>query len=473
MSESKYCVGLVGAAVLLSLLSAHLLHAEDWPSWRGPSGTGVSTDNSIPIKWSDKENVLWRVALPDRGNSTPIVWGDRVMLTQGIEKDHRRTVMCFSKVDGKLLWQSGVNYADHEPTNNQNPYCSASPVTDGSRVIASFGSAGLYCYDMEGKELWHRDFGKVDSWHGSGSSPIIYGDLCILNFGPGSNSALVACNKQTGDVVWKVVLPKIAEPISPFVLFAARLATAATKQDSAASRVTGAKAAEGFANASRSVDIGGDGGTVGSWATPLVIRSGDHDELVVVHATAVTAYEPNTGEVIWTCKGMPPQVFASPAVGENILVALYGHATPSGTQITAIKLGGRGDVTATHILWTTKLPKDCVGSPIVADGHVYLATEHGIAVCLDLTSGEKKWEKRLAGSGAAPGCWSSLVRADDKLLISNQSSEVFVLKISPDFELLQTNSVGDEITCSSLAISNGQIFLRTYDALWCLNKPRQ
>ena len=112
-----------------------------------------------------------------------------------------------------------------------------------------------------------------------------------------------------------------------------------------------------------------------------------------------------------------------------MLIAMYGHATPSGTQITALNLGGKGDVTDTHTLWTTKLPKDCVGSPVIADGRIYLATEHGFAICLDLATGEKKWEKRLAGTGAAPGCWSSLLCADDKIFISNQSGDVFVLKI--------------------------------------------
>src|SRR5438105_4575798 len=116
-------------------------HADNWPSWRGPEGTGVCAEEDLPLKWGDKENVRWRAALPDRGNSTPAVWGDRVFITQAIEKGHRRMVMCFARADGKRLWQSGVTYAGHEPSNGQNPYCSASPATDGKRVIAYFGSA--------------------------------------------------------------------------------------------------------------------------------------------------------------------------------------------------------------------------------------------------------------------------------------------------------------------------------------------
>ena len=130
-----------------------------------------------------------------------------MFVTQAVEKEHRRTLMCFSRADGKLLWQSGIAYAERDPTNGQNPYCSSSPVTDGRHVYAYFGSPGLYCYDSEGKELWRRDLGKVDSWQGSGSSPVLYKGLVILNAGPGTSAALVACDRETGEVAWKVTPP--------------------------------------------------------------------------------------------------------------------------------------------------------------------------------------------------------------------------------------------------------------------------
>src|SRR5205823_5687337 len=192
--------------------------AENWPAWRGPGGVGVSADHSIPLQWSDKQNLAWRVPLPDRGNSTPIVWGNRIFLTQATERDNRRSLLCFARADGKLLWQAGVEYSQAETTNGQNPHCSSSPVTDGQRVIALFGSAGIYCYDFSGKELWHRELGKIDSWHGSGSSPIIYDDLCVVNFGPGSNAALIAMNKTSGEIVWQKKSPKAG--FNPGGLFA-------------------------------------------------------------------------------------------------------------------------------------------------------------------------------------------------------------------------------------------------------------
>jgi outer membrane protein assembly factor BamB len=451
---------------LLVLLVAPASRAENWPAWRGPDGTGVSADRALPLAWSDKENVRWHVPLPDRGNSTPVVWGDRVFLTQATEKDHRRTVMCFARADGKPLWQAGVAYAEHEPTNGQNPYCAASPVTDGQRVIACFGSAGVYCYDAaSGKEIWHRDLGKVDSWHGSGSSPVIVGELCILNFGPGSNAAVVALDKQTGEPAWKVTPPKVFSAAGTFAGLAGRMM--------GAPRAGAPGAAAGKANfegAGMAGDMAGAGGFMGSWSTPVLLRNGDRDELVVVHAGQVNGYDPKTGKEMWSCKGLPEQVFASPAVGDGMLVAT-GHGMNGGTTAIAIRLqDAKGDVTATHRLWQVRLPKDCVGSPVVFDKYVYLVTNFGSLVCLELATGKKVQEKRLAGEGALSGSWSSIVLADGKLLAANQSGTVFVIKASPDLETLATNSAAEQTTCASPAISDGQLFLRTYDALWCFGK---
>jgi outer membrane protein assembly factor BamB len=462
--------------MLLVFLGGSYASGEDWPAWRGPAGTGVSAEKSPPMSWNgpEKQNICWRTPLPDRGNSTPIVYGNRVFVTQAIEKEQRRTVMCFSRSDGKLQWQSGIAVKEREPTNSQNPYCSASPVTDGERVIASFGSAGLYCYDTDGKEQWHRELGQVDSWHGSGSSPVIYHDLCIQNFGPGTSAALVACNKRTGEIAWKVTPPKTAPPPSSMLGFAAMTAQFVHSVGKAATNTAEDKKrdAAAFADAGMAADFSAAGGYAGSWSTPVVLHSGDHDELIVVHALAVSAYDPETGKEIWTCKGLPQQVFTSPAIGDGILIAT-GHTAQDGTQASAVKLGGSGDVTATHRLWQKKTPKECVGSGVVVDGRIYFVRDHGFLICLDLTTGGKKWEKRLAGTSSSTGSWSSIVLADNKLFIVNQAGETFIVKASPEFELLATNSIGDEITCASPAVSNGQLFLRTYEALWCIEKPTE
>jgi outer membrane protein assembly factor BamB len=381
--------------------------------------------------------------------------------------------MCFGRADGKLLWQAGVTFKGEEPTNTQNPYCSSSPTTDGERVVAFFGSAGLYCCNFDGKELWRRQLGDVDSWHGSGSSPVIRDGLCFLNFGPGTNSALVACDVKTGDVVWKVEPPKSEGRPS----FPGRFGPPGggrpgggpprgerrgppepSTQQSDLSRA--------FEGAGRSGDFSGRGGFNGSWSTPVIVRVGDHDELLVVESSQVAAYEPKTGKQIWKCKGLPPQVFTSPAIGDGIVVAT-GHSLPAGTEVMAVKLGGNGDVTETNRLWQTRLPKEVIGSGVVAADSVFLVAEHGFLICLDLKTGQKKWEQRLRGSGRTGGSWSSTVLVGGKLLVTNHSGETFVVKASKDFELLQTNSTADETTCASLALSDGQVFLRTHESLWC------
>lgn len=134
--------------------------AANWPAWRGPTGSGITTETNLPTKWSATENVRWKVKLPDRGNSTPIVWGNKVFISQPIEAENRRTLICFDRVTGKQLWQSGTVFQETEPSHRTNPMCSPSPTTDGERVIAWFGSAGVFCFDMDGKQLWHRDLGK-------------------------------------------------------------------------------------------------------------------------------------------------------------------------------------------------------------------------------------------------------------------------------------------------------------------------
>ena len=183
-------------------------NAANWPAWRGPEGSGVCQEQNLPSKWSTNENIRWRMALPEPGNSSPIVWGTRVFVTQAVQAEHRRTVMCFDRATGKMLWQSGVTYTEPEQTQESNPYCAGTPATDGQHLFACFGSAGIYAYDFDGKEAWHRDLGKLNHMFGNAISPILYGDLCILNFGPDPKARLIALNKKTGETVWEAEPPK-------------------------------------------------------------------------------------------------------------------------------------------------------------------------------------------------------------------------------------------------------------------------
>ena len=205
----KYPSSILSFTLAIPFLTALPVVAGNWPGWRGPEGTGVSSEKNLPLKWSTNQNVHWRIDLPDAGNSSPIVWDKRVFITQAVDKEHRRTLVCFDRASGKLLWQSGTTYSEEEPTQESNPYCSGTPVTDGERVYACFGSAGVYAYDFEGKEVWHRDLGKLNHMFGNAVSPILFGNLCVLNFGPDEKARLIALSKKTGETVWEAEPPKV------------------------------------------------------------------------------------------------------------------------------------------------------------------------------------------------------------------------------------------------------------------------
>lgn len=389
---------------------------------------GISEEKRLPLRWSTNENVRWRVPLPDRGNSTPIIWRDRVFVTQAIEKENRRTLICLDRATGKQLWQSGTTYAEKEPTHGTNPYCSASPVTDGERVMASFGSAGLFCYDLEGKELWKRDFGKQVHIWGNAASPVIYRDLCILNVGPGERTFLVAVDKKTGKTVWQ--------------------------NDEPGGHYGEGKPGED----NRSI-------WVGSWSTPVVVNIAGRDQLLMSWPKRVAGLQPTDGKEIWTCSGLNPLVYTSPLYADSIVVAMGGFM---GSAL-AVKSDGKGDVTDTHRLWHIAKTRQRIGSGVIHDSHIYILTDPGIAECLELKSGKIVWEERLKGAGAKADNWSSMVLVGDKLYVVNQSGDSFVLKASPKFELLATNSLG-ETTMASIAPAHGQLFIRTYKHLWCIEE---
>jgi outer membrane protein assembly factor BamB len=314
-------------------------------------------------------------------------------------------------------------------------------------VVAWFGSAGVFCFDLSGRELWHRDLGRQSHGWGYAASPILHSDLCLLNFGPGQRSFLVALDKRTGQTRWQYDVPPIA---------------ADAKWE----------------------DLGGDlkewkqlgsptlPEVTGSCATPVVVPAAGGDEVVVALPLRVMAFTPHTGERLWSCDGLNTGAYSSPFFGDGLL-----GVTGSGLRNAAMVLrpGGHGDVTATHRLWHTNPPssKACIGSGVISRGHLYQVTAMGFAQCLDRQTGRTVWEERLTGSGARNGSWSSLVLAGDRLYVPNQNADVFVLRVGPQFECLAANSIGGEEMNASLAISDGEVFLRTHQRLWCIGEARK
>jgi len=418
---------------MTSLIASTALTA-NWPGWRGTDGLGVSRETGLPVKWSATENIRWKIDLPERGNSTPVVWGNRIFVTQALEKEKKRTVMCFNRADGRLLWQQGVTWTQAEESHETNPYCSASPATDSERVIAWFGPAGAVCYDFTGKELWRRDLGPQGHEWGYGSSPLIYGDLCILYHGPAKPGYLVALNKRTGAIVWKIAEPPLQKR----------------------ARTDGFKGRE-------------EGGMVGSFASPILVKAGGRDEIVMSYAQVVVGYEPKTGKERWRCDGANELIYASPVADDGVIVAMGGFM---GTSI-GVKSGGQGDVTQSHRLWQTVRTKNRLGSGVIHNGHIYVLNTPGVAECIDLKTGKTVWEERLPGKGPKTESWSCMLLAGDLIYVLNQSADCIVLKVGPKFEVVSVNALDFTLTNASLAASDGELFIRTHKHLWCIGEAKR
>ena len=415
--------------LLGALLLPAAIMAENWPEWRGPRRDGTSAEKSLPLKWSATENVKWKAPLPAPGNSTPIVWGDQVFVTQAVEDGGKRLLISFDRKNGKVLWEKGTLHAGKEQSHDTNPQCSASPATDGERVIAWFGTPGIFCYDMDGKELWKRDLGRQSHEWGYASSPVIHKDLVYLNFGPGENSFLVALNKKTGEEVWRVDVEEKHYK----------------------------ERKDGFANQ--------DNGYTGSWSTPILVNASGREDLVITVGDKMLGLDPLTGKQVWVCRGLNPLIYTSPVFGEGLILGNGGFHGPD----MVVKPGGTGDVTETHKLWEGGRTANRLGSAVIKDGYFFLPTMPGLAECIELKTGKKIWDERIRGAGPKSDTWSSMVLVGDRIYVLNQSGDTIVLRASPKFEILQVNSIGNELSNSSIVASNGEWFIRTHKNLWCIS----
>ncbi len=425
----SFLLSSIGAGVGL-LFSICDLAAENWPSWRGDlAGSGHSKETSLPLEWDQKKNVIWRIDLPDRGNSTPVIWKDRIFVNQAEKADNFRGLMCFDKKNGSLLWKKGVTYQQKEKTHPSNPYCSASPSTDGERIIVSYGSAGIYCYDLEGNELWKRDFGPINHTWGNAASPVIYGDLCIYYHGPDNNNGLlVALNKKTGETVWKFKEP----------------------QRKPGSRTDGFKGRE-------------QGGVIGAWSTPIIIPSPTGDQLVMTFPMQIKAFDPKRGKELWTSDGLNPLIYTSPMYSQNTLVAMGGYY---GNTVT-VKTDGTGDVTKKKRLWFKERDHGGIGTGVIKGQQIYYQDGNGKLYCVELQSGELLWQQKLPGSART---WGSLMLSADHIYTLSQAGETVVFKAdAKGFQAIAHNQIGEK-TNSSIAVSDGQLFIRTWKSLWCIGQ---
>ena len=422
-----------------SLLTAVLLalpatEAADWPDWRGPSGNQVSPETRFPLTWSwskdGGKNIRWRTPLPEPGNSSPIVTKGHVYVTQALDDGKRRALIAFGREDGQELWRHVEGREAADPRHETNPHCAASPTADADGVVASFAAAGVVSVSHGGKLQWKADLGPQDHSWGHGPSPVILGDRVLVYHGPGSRSALYALDRKSGKTLWKTDLQEV-QPAERF---------------------------DGFA--------GRSGGMIGTFGTPLVVATKERTEVVLPVSNRLRAFSPADGRELWSIDGMNPLVYTSASFGEDTVVAMGGFF---GSTIVA-RPGGSGDRTAERLSYERRAKKHRIGSPIVRDGRAYLASTDGFAQCVDLKTGTMVWEERLPATGSNGETWASMTLAGDRLHVVNRSGDTLVLRAGPKFELLASNPVG-ELSNSTLAMSDGRIFLRTHAALYCIAEP--
>ena len=384
--------------------------ARYWARWRGPSGQGLVDGKGYTDTWSATQNVVWKVPVAGSGNSSPIVWGDQIFLTTAADNGNQASILAYRRSDGQRLWEAVVPAGQPDRPHNKNGYASATVATDGQRIYASFGGRGLMAVDMNGKQIWHTQIGRVENYHGPAGSPLLYKNTVILYQDQRAGSFVAAFDKATGKQVWR----------SP-----------------------------------RDAQVG--------WGTPIAIRVGDHDELIVHSQNRVVGYNPDSGAELWRCNGNTFEVIPTPVVGYGMLFCASGRAGPT----LAIRPGGKGDVTNTHVAWATPRGSPFVPSPILHGDVLYTINDmQSIVSAFDARTGDNLWQGRL-GVATREGFSASPVAVDGKVFFTNDDGETFVLRAGKTFDLLHVNRMGER-TLASPALVDGRWYIRTAQNLYAI-----
>ncbi len=408
----------IAGITFVFVLALSPTYAEQWLQFRGPGGQGVSGETGLPVTWDDNQNITWRTELPGYGASSPIALGNDIYVTcysgyglkgdePGEMDDLRLHVVRINQPSGDIVWDKVIKPALPESERvRDHGYAAATPVTDGETLYVFFGKSGLFAFDLDGNQRWRTDMGpKTHGW-GSGTSPILFDDLVIVNASVESGD-LVAVHKATGKEAWRVP------------------------------------------------------GMESSWNTPHIVQLADGShELVVSVRDRILGFDPATGEELWTCDGIPDYVCPSIISQDGIIYALGGRRS----RAVAVRAGGRGDVTESHRLWVAEAGSN-VSSPVIHDGHLYWVSDrNSTAYCVNLKDGEVVYAKRFGGQP-----YASTLLADGKLYVVTRDSGTFVLAARPEFEQLAHNELSDDSTFNaSPIVAGGKLILRSDRYLYCI-----
>ena len=438
--------------ILVWLIACPSVSGQHWPSFRGPNASGVSDGHPTLVKWNapSGESVLWKTPIPGVAVSSPVVWGDRVFVSTAVSSDPHATIrtglygdvepssdlsrhswrlVALDKRTGKVLWErvahEGVPRTKRHPKSSQ---ASPTPVTDGRHVVVSFGSEGLYTYDVDGKLLWKRDLGVLNAgWFydpdyewGVGSSPIIWKSSVIVQCDIQKNSFIAAFDVATGQPLWRTPREEIP-----------------------------------------------------SWSTPAIYEGNGRAELVTQATNFTRGYDPSTGQELWRLAGNSEITIPTPIIGANLIIVTNGYR---GVQpIYAIKPGAKGDITlkgeqtqSEFIAWSTKRGGPYIPTPLIYRDQLYVCSNNGVLSAYDARTGQRLYQERLGGTGGSFS--ASPVAADGKIYLASEDGDVFVVKAGPTYELLATNSMGEALMATP-AISEGLIIIRGLKDVFAIGQP--
>ncbi len=418
------CVMFLCFAFTLEAVSA------DWPAFRGPQGNGITEDSGFATSWDSDKNITWRTPLPGPGNGSPIVIGDEVFLLCAEDQGQKRSTICLNRVDGSQKWIQTVNYDKIEETHKTNPFCPSTPASDGEHLYVWHRSAGMHCYKLDGTPVWSRDLGEFHHIWGGGPSPILYKDLVIQLCGPGERTFLIAFDKKTGETRWQ-------SEIEP-----------------------GGSASD-------------KGRYVGTWATPSIVNVDGKDQILCPYHTRVVSYDPQSGKEINFIEGLHAEksdlCYTSLMISGETAVILGGFRGPG----FAFKLGGKGNTTESHRIWHTgdlQNPQR-IGTGVIVGDFVYMANadNSGSLECFSLKTGEQTWKLPRSENGPH---WASMIFAEGKLYATGQKGTTTVFEPNPEkLEVISINKLGEDCNATP-AFSNGEIFIRTGAAIYCISDKK-
>src|SRR5262245_24437766 len=419
----------------LSLAAQESLATRYWAQWRGPHATGVSTTADPPLEWSETKNIRWKVEIPGRGSSSPIVWGDRLFVSTavpvGIEGaaqhaargganprgKHRFVLMAIDRKTGKTIWERVAREQEpHEGSHFENgTWASGSPITDGERVYAYFESFGLYAYDMEGKLLWEKDLGDkhMRQEFGEGSTPALHGNTLVIVWDHlNGESFIAAIDKRNGNELWRVKREEID-----------------------------------------------------TWATPLILEVNGRPQAIVPAMRRIRGYDLETGRIVWEGDGLTMNPIPSPVHEDGLVFLMSGF---QGNDLRAVRINeAKGNIDGTPaVAWSFDRDTPYVPSPIVVGGVLYfLKTNNGVLSAFDAKTGKPHYQNQRLD--AVPNVFASPVSAQGRIYFTGREGTTLVIRSGPKFQVLATNVLDDAFDASPALVDN-EIYMRGLRSLYCI-----